>query len=549
MISRTQTIQEVEGGQFDLCVIGGGATGAGCALDAQLRGLKTLLVEGGDFASGTSSASTKLVHGGVRYLEQAVKTFDLTEYRMVQGALRERAAMLENAPHLAHSAEFLVPVYSWFQAVYFRIGLKIYDLLAGKKNLFPSKFLKKGDVLRRLPGLKADKIYGAIAYADGQFDDARYGVALVKSFVAAGGKALNYCLVTEFGREVGETISGLSIRDTLGERHFTVKTKVVVNATGPFSDNLRQMANSEAAPRLRPSKGSHLLFPRELFPSKGALLIPETEDKRVIFAVPWQDRLLVGTTEDEANPQTKMAVLHGEATYMLRQLNPYLATPLRIEQAVSGFAGLRPLVAAGGNHSTKELIRDHEVEVDEKSGLISILGGKWTTHRLMAEDTVNAAQKSLGVEISECQTERYRLDGAEEFAATFWQTLVNDYNVPESVAKHLANKYGGNATRVLELGRSGDGQLLAPVVEGFPAIRAEVVYCAREEMAQTIEDILARRIGVQFYDWRLSLAAAPAVAELLALEFGWNEQKTMSAISQYKEKIRGFLQELGLREA
>lgn len=533
---------------FDVCVIGGGATGAGCALDAQLRGLRTLLIEGGDFASGTSSASTKLVHGGVRYLEQAVKTFDLAEYRMVQGALRERAAMLQNAPHLAHAAEFVVPVYSWFQATYFRMGLKIYDWLAGKKNLFPSKFISKQKVAERLPALGTEGLYGAVAYADGQFDDARYGMALVSSFAKAGGKALNYCRAQEFEYRGNGKIVGLKLRDLMDDAELSVRASVVVNATGPFSDVVRQMANPRLAPRLRPSKGSHLLFPQELFEGKDALLVPETEDKRVIFAVPWQGRLLVGTTEDEATPETKLTADRGEAEYMLRQLNPYMAKPLRVEQAVSGFAGLRPLVAAGSNHSTKELIRDHEVEVDEKSGLVSILGGKWTTHRLMAEETVNAVQRSLGVKMSACETEKHRLDGAEGFTVNFWQTLVNDYNLAESTAKHLADKFGKNAEQVLNFGRE-DAKLLAPIVEGFPAIRAEVVFCAREEMAQTIEDILARRIGLQLYDWRLSIAAAPVVGELLAEELRWSEQEKTIAISDYKRKIQGFLLELGLREA
>ncbi len=547
MISRAQTIQEIKDASFDVCVIGGGATGAGCALDAQLRGLRTLLIDAGDFASGTSSASTKLVHGGVRYLEQAVKTFDLAEYRLVQGALRERAAMLRNAHHLAHAAAFLVPVYSWFQATYFRIGLKIYDLLAGKKNLFPSKFLAKGEVAARLPGLKNSGLHGAVAYADGQFDDARYGMALVRSFVAAGGKALNYCRAIEFSKDDKGKISGAALRDLLGESTFTISVRVAVNATGPFSDKVRQMANPQLTPRLRPSKGSHLLFPHELFDGKDALLVPETEDKRVIFAVPWQGRLLVGTTEDEATLETKLAVVKTEADYMLRQLNPYLARPLRIEQAVSGFAGLRPLVAGSGKHSTKELIRDHEVEIDSTSGLISILGGKWTTHRLMAEDTVNAVQRALGAAVSASKTEEHALDGAAGFTSSYWENLVKEGAMPQ-LAQHLANKFGTNAVHVFALTRE-DSTLLLPLVEGFPAIRAEVVYCAREEMAQTIEDILARRLGLQLYDWRLSIAAAPIVGELLARELQWPERKKTAAISGYVEKIRGFLREIGLREA
>ena len=549
MNPRLQTIKYIEGVQFDLCVIGGGATGAGCALDAQLRGLRTLLVDGGDFASGTSSASTKLVHGGVRYLEQAVKTFDLAEYRMVQGALRERSYMLRNAPHLAHVAEFLVPVYSWFQATYFRIGLKIYDLLAGKKNLFPSKILSRDETLARLPGLKANGLYGAVAYADGRFDDARYGMALVRSFQAAGGKALNYCRVENFLRSGVGKITGVELHNTIGQTKLTIQAKRFVNATGPFSDKLRQLANPAASPRLRPSKGAHVLFPAGLFPGKDALLVPETEDKRVIFAVPWQERLLVGTTEDEATPETRMAVTRDETEYMLRQLNPYLSRPLRAEEAVSGFAGLRPLVAVGGDrHATKELIRDHEVEVDEQSGLISVLGGKWTTHRLMAEDTVNAVQRTLGQAVTESPTKEHPLDGAAGYTPQLPDTLAKQHGLAIDTAKHLASKFGANATRVLELIR-GDANLSLPLVDGFPALQAGVVYCAREESAQTIEDVLARRLGLQLYDWRASILAAPVVGELLGRELGWSEREKSEQVARYVEKIRGFLRELGLSEA
>jgi len=547
MNSRSQKIKAIGGAEFDVCVIGGGATGAGCALDAQLRGLRTLLVDAGDFASGTSSASTKLVHGGVRYLEQAVKSFDLSEYRMVQHALRERTYMLGNAPHLAHAAEFLVPVYSWLQAGYFRIGLKMYDLLAGKKNLFPSSFLSKKEALARLPGLRPDGLHGAVAYADGQFDDARYGLALVRSFVEAGGIALNYVRVTDFSRDAGGKISSVSLTDVLGGTGIALKAKVVVNATGPFSDKIRQLANPSAVPRLRPSKGVHLLFPVELFPGKDALLVPQTEDKRVIFAVPWQGRLLVGTTEDEATPATRMIVQRDEADYLMRQLNPYLRRPLRVEEAVSGMAGLRPLVAAGAKHDTKELIRDHEVELEERSRLISILGGKWTTHRLMAEDTVDSVQRELGLQVSACVTKQHPLDGARGFADDTWRELVSEHGLAEATAKHLANKFGANAVRVLDLVRANPS-LSSPIAEGLPALRAEVVYCAREEMAETIEDVLARRLGLQLYDWRAAIAATPVVGELLATELGWNSERKAREISEYVAKLRGFLSELGLSE-
>jgi glycerol-3-phosphate dehydrogenase len=545
MKSRFQARKAIEGHSFDLCIIGGGATGAGCALDAELRGLHTVMLDAGDFASAASSASTKLVHGGVRYLEQAVKTLSLEEYRMVQRALAERVHMLANAPHLAHASDFLVPVYSWSQAVYYRAGMKMYDWLSGKNNLFPSRYLSREDTLRRMPSLLAEGLHGAVAYSDGQFDDARYGLSLVKSFTQTVGEALNYAQVTGFTKNKDGKLESAIVKDALKNHAFTVRARVFVNATGPASDTIRQLASPELHPRMRPSKGVHVLFPREAFPSPDALLIPKTEDGRVIFAVPWQGRLLVGTTDDEAAPETRMIVLRQEAEYLLRQLNPYLARPLRAAQIVSGFSGLRPLVAAGKGHDTKELIRDHEVELDARSGLISILGGKWTTHRLMAEDTVDAVQRTLGGPVTPCLTKQRALAGAEGFAADYWRILMVKYAIAEEMAKHLAEKFGTDAEKVLAVCEK-EPALREPLTPGLPAIRAEVVYCIREEMAVTIEDILARRTGVQLFDWRMAIAAAPEVAALLARELAWTKEEELAAVAAYTEKIRSYLQELGL---
>ena len=544
MKRRAQARQSIQG-HFDLCVIGGGATGAGCALDAQLRGLRTVLLEAVDFASGASSASTKLVHGGVRYLEQAVKKLNLEEYRMVQHALAERVCMLANAPHLAHSSEFLVPVYSWSQAAYYRLGIKMYDLLAGRHNLFPSRFLSREETLKRMPNLRRDRLRGAITYADGQFDDARYALSLVRSFTEAGGEALNYSRVISFACDPLGRLEGALARDEITAETFSVAARSFVNAAGPASDKIRQMAIPGVPGRLRPSKGVHIVFPMNLAPGQDALLIPKTEDGRVVFAVPWQGRLLVGTTDDEATPETRMVVLRDEAEYLLRQLNPYLARPLQATEIVSGLSGLRPLVAASGEGDTKELIRDHEVEVDPHSGLISILGGKWTTHRLMAEDTIHAVQKALGTPVTPCLTREHLLSGARGFTDRYWQSLAEEFRIPVETAKHLAGKFGSNAEEVLLLCRENREWSL-PLVEGFPAIRAEVVYGAREEMAMTIEDILARRIGLQLFDWRKAIEAAPAVAGLLARELNWSEEGTSAATASYKAKTEEFLRELGL---
>jgi glycerol-3-phosphate dehydrogenase len=546
MRSRSEALERIADNCFDLCVIGGGATGAGCALDAQLRGLKTVLLDGGDFASAASSASTKLVHGGVRYLEQAVKKLDLGEYRMVQAALGERIHMLKNAPHLAHAAEFLVPVFSWTQAIYYQAGMKMYDWIAGKENLFPSRFLSREDALRRMPSLKEAGLYGAVSYSDGQFDDSRYDLCLVQTLVEAGGEALNYARVARFAKDATGKMTAAMARDQFTGNEFTIQASVFVNATGPASDFIRQLASADAGRRLRPSKGVHILFQLDDFRSKDALLVPKTEDGRVIFAVPWQGRLLVGTTDEEATPETKMIVLRQEAEYLLRQLNPYLNKPLGVEQIVSGISGLRPLVAARGG-GTKELIRDHEVELDAKSGMISILGGKWTTHRLMAEDTINAVQRTLGGGVTPSPTKQHALAGASGFTAEYWKRLSAEYALAEPTARHLAQKFGTRAPEVLALARA-DASLAARLVEGTPHIRAEVVYAVRKEMAQTIEDILARRLGLQLFDWRKSIHAAPVVGALLAGELAWPRERQDQAVADYISKINNFLTTLGLTE-
>jgi glycerol-3-phosphate dehydrogenase len=548
MKPRTEEKVSATKNTFDVCVIGGGATGAGCALDAQLRGLSTILLDAGDFASAASSASTKLVHGGVRYLEQAIKSFNLEEYRMVKNALRERLYMLTNAPHLAHPAHFLVPVYSWARAAYYLIGMKLYDAVAAESNLFPSRFLSREETLESLPGLKAQGLRGAVCYSDGQFDDARYDLALIETFVAAGGTALNYARVTEFLRSDAGMLSAATVRDEISGELFSVSVRKFVNATGTGADKIRTLANPMLAPRMHPSKGVHLLFPTETFAGIDALLVPHTEDGRVIFAVPWQGRLLVGTTDDEVTPATRMVVTKEEAEYLLRQLNPYLESPLRREQALSGMAGLRPLVAAAeGRTATSKLIRDHEVELDSSSGLISILGGKWTTHRLMAEDTIDAVQREMGGSVTPSRTKQYALAGAAGYDKSFSKEIEKEYSLPADVARHLAGKFGTRALEILEL-LNENPSWNRRITTGLPAIDAEIVFCIRYEMAEAIEDLLARRTGSQFYGWKEAIEAAPRVAELLAQEKHWEAGRTAAAVSEYTTKIHAFLNELGLNE-
>jgi glycerol-3-phosphate dehydrogenase len=545
MKSRVEELQNISGQEFDLCVIGGGATGSACALDAQLRGIRTVLLEAGDFAGATSSAATKIIHGGVRYLEEAIKGADLQEYHVLVRALHERVRMLENAPHLTRKMEFLVPSYHWIDVAYLDVGLKIYDWLAGPGRISPSKYLSREETLKRMPDLNEKGLLGSVAYADGQFDDARYNITLVQTFAEAGGNALNYACVTDFQRGAGGKISGVVAKDQLTEETFAVSAEVVVNATGPVSDSIRQLATPTVHKRMRPSKGAHILLPVDVFPTEDALLIPKTEDGRVLFAVPWGGRLLVGTTDEEVTPEAELVVTKADVEYMLRQLNQYLARPVTPDDVVSGFAGARPLVGSEGDGDTKKLARDDVIEVDAASGLISIMGGKWTTHRAMAEDTINSAQQALGLSPTESQTRNHVLHGGEGFTDDYWEKLRKQNGLSEATARHLTSKFGTAAEKVLAL-TSEDSALLDPIIEGRPAIKAEVVYAVRHEMAATIEDVLARRIGMQLYSWRDAIQAAPVVGSLMTEELFWTSSFTRAEITHYVEKINHLLDSAGL---
>jgi len=537
MKARAEALRSIEENQpFDLCVIGGGATGAGCALDAQLRGLRTVLIEASDFASGASGASTKIVHGGVRYLQQAVTRLDTRQYHVVKRALHERALMLANAPFLTRPLEFVIPCFSWWELAYYRLGMKIYDWMAGRAALTPSRGVDRNEATRRLPGVKPGGLAGAVIYRDGQFDDCRYGIALVQTFVENGGEALNHAAVVRFEKDSSGKIIAAQVQDRITQREFVVCARAFVNATGAASDRLRELARPGIAPRMSPSKGVHIVLPLQGFSEQSALLIPSTEDGRVIFAIPWCGVLLVGTTDDAARDGDELVVKKEEAEYLLRHLNRYLQQPFSLAQILGGSAGLRPLVRQNGKRETGKLIRDHEVELDRSSGLISILGGKWTTYRAMAEDTINAVHEYLGRAITPCRTEHFPLFGAGT-ASQDWDRLAAESGISQETADHLAQKFGANASRILRLAQE-QPELCAFLVEGFPAIEGEVVYCIREEMAMTIEDILARRIGLQLLSWQDSIKAAPAIGRILARELGWAQNQKEESISGYVNQIR-----------
>ena len=547
MKSRNAALESVGSKTFDVCVIGAGATGSASALDAQLRGMKTALIDAGDFASAASSAATKIIHGGVRYLEEAVKHLDPAQYEVVSRALHERVRMLHNGPFLSRELEFLIPCPGWLSAGYLGFGMKLYEWIAGKDSLFPSKFLPKSETLKRMPGLNRGGLIGSIVYADGQFDDARYNIGLVNTFVAAGGEVLNYARAVAFTKDANGYLESVEIEDQWSKTSFTVRATRFVNATGARADSIRGLATPGIRPRMRPSKGAHLVLPLEVFPTNDALLIPKTDDGRVLFAVPWFDRLLVGTTDEEVGPEDELYLSEKDVAYLLDHINRYFAVKIRPDQVVSGFAGARPLLSAGGSRDTKKLARDHEVEIDRQSGLISIMGGKWTTHRAMAEDTVNAVQKSMGRKVTPGVTVNHSLDGSQGYTADYWTLLVRDYGVGEKTAKHLSQKFGTNAAKVIQIARD-EPSLAAPIVPGFAPIQAEIAYCARNEMAITIEDVLMRRTGLQIFSWQAAISGARPTAEILARELGWSPAFEKSSTEEYEVRIKRWIRLAGLPE-
>jgi len=506
---------------WDVLVIGGGATGLGAAVDAASRGYRTLLIERFDFAKGTSSRSTKLVHGGVRYLEQ----FDLT---LVLDALRERGHMLRNAPHLVHDLSFVVPAYSYHSLPYYGLGLKVYELLSGSLSLGRSEFLSRKTTLDRLPGIVEDGLRGGILYHDGQFDDARFAITLLRTFQDLGGTAINYVEAVGFLERGGKTV-GIQARDREDDAIFDLQAKVVINACGVNVQETLAMDHSTHEPFLAVSQGTHFVLPGSFFPGNTALMIPKTADGRVLFAIPWHGATIVGTTDEPVDRAiAEPRALAEEKKFLLDHIARYFGHTPSATEILSVWSGLRPLVKKGGIKTSK-LSRDHTILVSE-SGVVTVTGGKWTTYRRMGQDTIDHACQVASLPKRKSRTLEMKLHG--------WAVDSTE------MTSEWERVYGSDLPMLRTLS-SEDPGLDALLHSRLPFRLREVVWAARYEMARTVEDVLARRTRALFLDARAAIEAAPAVASILARELNRSEAWMAKDLANFIENAKGYLYQEG----
>ncbi|MFQ5651574.1 MAG: glycerol-3-phosphate dehydrogenase/oxidase [bacterium] len=509
------TLRETRG-IWDFIVIGGGATGLGTAVEAASRGYRTLLLEQHDFAKGTSSRSTKLIHGGVRYLQQG-------NISLVLEALHERGLLISNAPHLVRHQSFIVPNYDWWEGPFYGIGLKVYDLLAGELGLGPSKLLSKEATLERIPTLEPEGLRGGVIYYDGQFDDARLAINLAQTLVEQGGTPLNYVKVNALLKNKG-TVTGVLAQEMETGDEFEIQARVVVNATGVFADTVLRMDEPLAENIISPSQGVHLIVDKAFLPGDSAIMVPHTDDGRVLFAVPWHNKVLVGTTDTPVTvPALEPRALSEEVEFILQHAAKYLTHDPRPEDVLSVFAGLRPLVKAADSKNTAALSRDHSLMVSV-SGLVTIAGGKWTTYRKMGEDTVNQAAMVACLDQRKSVTATMHIHG--------WMEQEEEHD--------RLSSYGADASSLRNLMKSEPG-LGTRMHERLPYTPAEILWAVRSEMACTVEDVLARRTRALLLDARTSIEMAPETAALMAAELNksktWQEQQ----VAQYAALAKGYL--------
>ncbi|XP_065870796.1 glycerol-3-phosphate dehydrogenase SDP6, mitochondrial [Euphorbia lathyris] len=542
---------------LDVLVIGGGATGTGAALDAVTRGLRVGLVEREDFSSGTSSRSTKLIHGGVRYLEKAVFNLDYGQLKLVFHALEERKQVIDNAPHLCHALPCMTPCFEWFEVVYYWMGLKMYDLVAGRHLLHLSRYYSAEESLELFPTLakkgKDRNLKGTVVYYDGQMNDSRLNVGLACTAALAGAAVLNHAEVVSLLKdEANERIIGARIRNNISGNEFDTYAKVVVNAAGPFCDSLRKMANKDAQSMICPSSGVHIVLPDYYSPEGMGLIVPKTKDGRVVFMLPWLGRTVAGTTDSNTIITLLPEPHEDEIQFILDAISDYLSVKVRRTDVLSAWSGIRPLAVDPSAKNTESISRDHVV-CEDFPGLVTITGGKWTTYRSMAEDAVNAAIKSGKLNpANECITHNLRLVGGDGWEPSSFTVVAQQYVrmkktyggkvVPgvmdTAAAKHLSHAYGIMAERVAAIAQNeGLGKRLA---HGYPFLEAEVAYCARHEYCESANDFIARRSRLAFLDTDAAGRALPRIIDILAAEHNWDKGRKNQELEMAKDFLETF---------
>ncbi|QBQ41970.1 glycerol-3-phosphate dehydrogenase/oxidase [Sphingobacterium psychroaquaticum] len=515
---RTEALKQVKtADQWDIAIIGGGATGLGIAVDAASRGYKTLLIEKYDFAKGTSSKSTKLVHGGVRYLANG-------DVKLVYSALKERGLLFKNAPHVSFVQSFVIPSYSFFGKMKFLIGLKMYDWMAGSLRIGKSSLLNKREVIEKLPKIKTKGLIGGIQYFDGQFDDARLAINLAQTAAEHGATVLNYTDVTAITKDDAGKVNGLVFTDQQTQEVYTIKSKAVINATGIFVDDILKLDTATHKNLVRPSQGAHIVVDKKFLGNIDALMIPETSDGRVLFGVPWHDKVLLGTTDTPLNEhQIEPRPLEEEITFILNTANAYLEHAPTRQDVLSIFAGLRPLAAPtnSDSNSTKEISRDHKL-IKSPSNLVTITGGKWTTYRKMGEETVDFAIATTGLENKACKTLHLPIHGSTTNKQSgHWQV------------------YGSDMDAITKL-MTDTPALAEKIHEKYDFRMAEVVWACEHEMVVKLEDFLARRIRFLLLDAQASLEAAPKVAKLMAEQLNKNEDWVIQELEDYRSLVKNY---------
>jgi glycerol-3-phosphate dehydrogenase len=519
-MNRTELINNLrkeQGKIWDIIIIGGGATGLGVALDSVTRGYKTLLLEQADFASGTSSRSTKLVHGGVRYLAKG-------DLWLVMEALHERGLMLKNAPHLTSNQEFVIPLYSLFDVLQYWLGLKFYDILSGRLSLGKSYYLSKEKTIERLPNLKGEGLKGGIVYHDGQFDDSRMAISMAAESIKRGAIVLNYFMVNSLVKNETGKITGVTAREMVSGEEFNLSAKVVINATGVFADKVTKMDQPLSETSIRPSQGIHLVLDRSFLGSNSAIMIPKTEDGRVLFAIPWYNEVVVGTTDTPINEiSLEPEALEQEIDFILRTADAYLTRAPKREDVLSIFAGLRPLAANPSNpEATKEVSRRHKITLSS-SGLLSVIGGKWTTYRRMAEETIDMAIKAGLLQKRKCLTHHLPLADAE----------VTNHGGRLGI-------YGSGYNEIEQiLAEYPSASLL--IHKDLPYTKAEISWICRNEMPVNLDDILSRRTRATLLNARASAESAPEVARIMAETLGLDSSWQSSQIKAYNDLIIKYL--------